>query len=134
MPYFIWPILDPLGRIKQFFFRHHNLLFWHGRCFGRTKFFKGTYTRRRLIFFRVVRKILGIPKSNIKYNRSDVVHFLTKADFESLKTSFAIDQQQPAWSKGILSNFIFATILRTHGAAPHEFVFQLQMLLRVHKK
>ena len=50
-----------------------------------------------------------------------------------MTTSFAIDQQ-PAWSKGILSNFIFATILRTHGAAPHEFVFQLQMLLRVHKK
>ena len=56
-------------------------------------FFKGTYTRQRLIFFKVVRKILGIPKSNIKYNLSDVVHFLTKADFESLKTSFAIDQQ-----------------------------------------
>jgi hypothetical protein len=37
--------------------------------------------------------MLGIPKLNIKYNLSDDVNFLTKADFERLKTSFAIDQQ-----------------------------------------
>ena len=132
MPFFIWPILDPLGRIKHFF-PTPQFAFLTVDVLVVQNFFKSTYTRRRLIFFKVVRKILGIPKSNIKYNLSDVVHFLTKADFESLKTSFAIDQQ-PAWSKGILSNFIFATILRTHAAAPHEFVFQLQMLLRVHKK